>query len=93
MVVNLALITSLISVFITIANFYFGRKEKAIRDKGEVDEDKSDQKLIDYRLTKVEEKLDKILDILDSYDKEIDLRVDKAIERHVELYHKKREDV
>ena len=36
----------------------------------------------------IKEKLDKILDYLNSYDKEIDERVEKALNNHVLLYHK-----
>lgn len=85
---ELALALSILASVISVLNFVLSRRDKAVKDKGEQDEENSNQKLIDYRLTKVEEKLDKILDFLNSYDKEIDDRVDKAIQVHVQLYHK-----
>ncbi len=86
---EIALALSILSVVITVLNFAFNRKDKAVKDTKELDEDKSDQKLINYRLGQVEVKLDKILDKLDSYDKEIDERVKKAIEQHIREYHRK----
>ena len=86
---EIALALSILSVVITVLNFAFNRKDKAVKDTKELDEDKSDQKLINYRLGQVEVKLDKILDKLDSYDKEIDERVKKAMEQHIREYHRK----
>jgi len=84
---ELAVALSILASVISVASFVLNRRDKAIKDKGELDEESSNQKLIDYRLTQVEKKLDKILDLLDSYDKEIDERVDKALEQHIKLYH------
>lgn len=78
---------SILASVIAVSTFVLNRKDKAVKDTKENDEESSNQKLIDYRLTQVEKKLDRILDILDSYDKEIDLRVDKAIEQHIKMYH------
>lgn len=88
MELTIALAITILNAVISVSNFVINRKDKAVKDTKELDEDKSDQKLIDYRLKKVEEKLDKVLDILDSYDKEIDARVEKAIEQHIKIYHK-----
>ena len=88
---ELTLGLSILASVISVSSFVIARKDKAVRDKGEQDEDSSNQKLIDYRLTQVEKKLDKILEKLDSYDKEIDERIDKALEQHNQLYHKKGE--
>ncbi len=84
---TIALALSILSAVITVSNFVLSRKDKAIKDTKETAEETSDQKLIDYRLTQVEKKLDKILDILDNYDKEIDERVNNALEQHIKLYH------
>ena len=84
---TIALALSILSSVIAVSSFVLNRKDKAIKDKEELDKESSNQQLIDYRLGQVEKKLDKILDILDSYDKEIDNRVEKALENHVKLYH------
>lgn len=84
---QLSTVLSILASVIAVSTFVLNRKDKAIKDTKEIDEESSNQKLIDYRLTQVEKKLDKILDILDSYDKEIDVRVDKALEQHIKMYH------
>lgn len=92
MKIEIALALSIISSAIAVANFWLGRKEKSVKDTKEEGKEKgvdlADKKLIEYRLEQVEKKLDRILDILDSYDKEIDERVGKALDEHVKIYHK-----
>ena len=88
MEVTIALALSVLGSVISVSSFVLSRKDKAIKDKDEQDKECADQKLIDYRLTQVEVKLDKIINILNGYDKEIDERVEKAIQLHVKLYHK-----
>lgn len=84
---QLSTLLSILASVIAVSTFVLNRRDKAVKDTKESDEESSNQKLIDYRLTQVEKKLDRILDILDSYDKEIDIRVEKALEQHVKLYH------
>ena len=84
---QLSTVLSILASVIAVSTFVLNRKDKAIKDTKEVDEESSNQKLIDYRLTQVEKKLDKILDILDSYEKEMDVRIDKALEQHIKMYH------
>lgn len=86
--ITIALVISIIGIFLNIFNFYYSRKKDTITNVKEQDKESSNQLLIDYRLTQVEKKLDKIIDILDTYDKEIDERIDKALEHHIEIYHK-----
>ena len=92
MELTVALALSILGSVIAVSSFVLTRKDKAI-DKVEKDgtekvSSKAEQVLIEYRLEQVEKKLDKIIDILDSYDKEIDERVNKAIDEHIKLYHK-----
>lgn len=79
---------AILGVVLNVFNFYYTRKKETITNVKELDKESSNQQLIDYRLTKVEEKLDKILEKLDTYDKEIDERIDKALQQHVKMYHK-----
>ena len=88
MELTIALAISILSAVMTVANFVVNRKDKAVKDTKEIDEESSNQKLIDYRLTQVEKKLDKIIDILDSYEVEIDKRIEKAMDQHLLIYHK-----
>lgn len=90
--ITVALALSILSTVIAVLNFFFSRKDKVVDDTKELGKEKvvdvADKKLIEYRLEQVEKKLDKILDLLDSYDKEIDERVNKALEQHIKVYHK-----
>lgn len=92
MELTITLVISILSAVISVSNFVLNRKDKAIKDTKDITEDLDkgcyNQQLVDYRLTKVEEKLDKILDILDNYDTEIDKRIEKAIDQHLKIYHK-----
>lgn len=90
--ITVALALSILSTVIAVLNFFFSRKDKVVDDTKELGKEKvvdvADKKLIEYRLEQVEKKLDKILDLLDSYDKEIDERVNKALDQHIKVYHK-----
>lgn len=92
MELTVALALSILSSVIAVSSFVLNRKDKAVKDVKDEDKEKvvdvADKKLIEYRLEQVEKKLDKILDILDSYDKEIDDRVNKALNEHIKIYHK-----
>ena len=90
MEITIALALSILGSVISVSSFVLSRKDKAVKETKENDEECSNQKLIDYRLTQVEKKLDKIINILDSYDKEIDTRIEKALEQHIAIYHRQK---
>ena len=83
MELTIAVAISIISVIITVLNFAFSRKEKAVKDAKE-----TNMALINYRLDELDKNVQKILDKLDTYDKEVDDRIDKAMKDHVKIYHK-----
>lgn len=80
---ELTKIISIISVVIAISSFALNRKDKAVKDAKE-----TNLELINYRLDKLDENVQKILDKLENYESEIDDRIQKAIKQHVEIYHK-----
>lgn len=85
-VLTVALALSILSTVITVSNFVLSRKDKAVKDAKE-----SNQQLIEYQLNELKQDVKSIIAKLDKYDKEFDDRIDKAIELHVELYHKRGE--
>ena len=87
MELTIALALSILGSVIAVSNFVLSRKDKAVKDKEQQDKENTNQTLIDYRLGQVEKKIDKIIDILDNYDLEIDKKIDKAMEQHIKLYH------
>lgn len=81
---EIAIAISILSAVMTVVNFVVNRKDKAVKDTKE-----NHQELIEYQLKELKEDVKKILDILDSYDKDIDDRVQKGIALHEKLYHSK----
>ena len=69
---------------ISIINFALTRKDKAVQDSKE-----SNLSVITYRLDKLDENMQKILDKLDAYELEIDEKIDKALATHIAIYHKR----
>lgn len=84
MELTIAVAISIISVIITVLNFAFSRKEKAVKDAKE-----TNMALINYRLDELDKNVQKILDKLDNYESETDDKIQKALKQHVEIYHKK----
>ena len=85
---ELTIAISIISVVISVTSFVLNRKDKSNKDIKEEQKQFSKHDLIEYRLDKIEKQLEKILDKLDNYDKEIDDKIKKAIEHHIAQLHK-----
>jgi len=89
---------SLVGTILGIYNIIVNRKDKAVKDtkeqNQELNNERTNQALIDYRLTKVEEKLDRIIDMFDNFEKDIKNEMTNmikiAIEKHEMLYHSKK---
>jgi len=77
-------IISIGAVTISLVTLILNRRDKAVADTKE-----SNLGLINYRLDRLDEKVDKILNKFDTYDKEVDERIEKAILGHIEMYHKR----
>ena len=92
MELTIALALSILSSVISVSSFVLSRKDKAVKDVKDEDKEKmwnvADKKLIEYKLEQLEKKLDKILDKLDTYDKEIEEKINKALDEHIKVYHK-----
>lgn len=80
---EITIVISIISVVIAISSFVLGRKDKAVKDAKE-----NNLELINYRLDKLDENVQKILDKLDTFDSEVEDKIQKAIEHHIKEYHK-----
>jgi hypothetical protein len=81
---ELPLAISIVGTVIAISSFVLSRKDKAVKDAKE-----TNFELINFRLNELDRNVQKILDKLDGYEKEIDVHVEKAIEHHIKEYHKK----
>lgn len=90
MEITLAIIISIISTVISVTNFTLGRKDKSNKDIKEEQKQFDKNNLIEYRLTKIEQNIEKVLNKLDVYEKEIDDRIKIAIDNHIAIYHNKK---
>lgn len=88
MELTIALAISIIGVVISVSSFVLSRKDKAVTHEAEEQKQFSKHDLIQYRLEKIEQNIEKILNKLDFYDKEIEEKVNKAIAVHIANYHK-----
>lgn len=87
MELTVALAISIIGCVISVCNFVLGRKDKSVKDNVEEQKQFSKHDLIEYRLTKIEQNIEKILSKLDKYEKEIDERIEIAMKNHIAIYH------
>ena len=83
MELTIALALSILGSVISVSTFVLNRKDKAVKDAKE-----TNLELINYRLDELDKNVQKILDKLDNYDSEIDIRIEKAIKHHISEYHK-----
>ena len=79
------LIISIISVVIAVSSFVLNRKDKS---NDNVKDESYHLGQIDTKLKNIEIMLNKIENKLDTYDSEIDDRIEKAINNHIKEYHK-----
>ena len=86
MELTIALAISIISCVISVSSFVVNRKDKSNQD---TEKDSYKWGSIDEKLANIEKTLAKIEDKLDSYDKEVEEKIDIAIAHHVNEYHKK----
>lgn len=82
---EIALAISILSVVITVVNFALSRKDKT---KNETEKDSYKWGSIDEKLSNIEKTLSKIEDKLDTYDKEIDEKIEMALNHHIKEYHR-----
>lgn len=83
MELTIALSISIISVVITVSNFVLNRKDKAIKDTKE-----NNQELIKYQLAELKEDVKSILAKLDKYDEDVEKKIGSAMDLHIKMYHK-----
>ena len=89
MELTVTLAISILGVVISVSSFVLSRKDKSNKVIKEEQKQFDKHHLIEYRLEKIEQNIEKILNKLDFYDKEIDERVEKALKNHILQYHNK----
>ena len=87
---EITLAIAIISCVISVSGFVLNRKDKSNKDIKEEQKQFDKNNLIEYRLTKIEQNIEKILNKLDVYEKEIDDRIKIAIDNHIAINHNKK---
>ena len=70
MELTIALALSILASVISVSNFVLSRKDKAVKDTKEENEQNSNQVLINYKLGELSKKVDQVITKLDSYERE-----------------------
>ena len=84
MELTIALALSILGSVLSVSTFVLNRKDKAVQETKE-----NHQELIEYQLKELKEDVRTILNKIDKYDKDIDERIDKAMNLHIKMYHAK----
>lgn len=88
MELTVVLCISILGCVISVAGFVLNRKDKSNNEVKEEQKEFSKHDLIEYRLQKIEQNIEKILNKLDTFDKEVKKEIKTALENHVAIYHK-----
>lgn len=83
-----SMIVSIASCIVSIIALFLNRKDKNKEDTAEEVKQYSKHDLIEWRLEDLTKKVDKILDKLDTYDKEVDEKLKTAFKHHINEFHK-----
>lgn len=81
-------IISCVSIIISIITFIKNGKKDV---KADTSKDSYKWGQLDEKLNNLEKQVNKILDKLDTFELEVDTKIQKAIDQHIETYHKKHE--
>ena len=87
---DISMAIAIIGCVIGVLSFFFGRRDKSVKDNGE-EQYKMGQ--IDAKLETISKQIENLSQKLDNFDREIDLRIEKAIETHILAYHKENKNV
>ena len=82
---QLSLALSILASVISVSSFVLNRKDKSNQD---TEKDSYKWGSIDEKLSNIEKTLAKIEDKLDTYDKEVDEKINDALKHHINEYHK-----
>lgn len=82
---QLSLAISILASVISVSSFVLNRKDKSNQD---TEKDSYKWGSIDEKLSNIEKTLAKIEDKLDTYDKEVDDKINDALKHHINEYHK-----
>lgn len=85
MQLTIALSLSILGTVISVLSLIFNRKDKSNKD---TEETSYRQGQLDMQIKQILAKLEKIDKKLDTYDREIEERIEVALKNHIAIYHK-----
>ena len=88
MKIEIGLLISLGGVLLSVITVYIAIKKNTKVDVEEQAKKVANEKIIQYQLDEIKEEIKKILVKLDGFERDIEEKINKAIEHHVEVYHK-----
>jgi len=77
-------IIAIIGSILGVVTYFSNKKDKAVKDTKE-----NNYELIKYQISEIKEDVKTILGKFDNYEKDIDEKIEKAIDLHIKLYHTK----
>ena len=86
MAMDITMVIAIIGCVIGVVSFFFARKDKGIKDT-ESSSYKWGQ--FDQKLENISKQIEVISNKLDRYDKEMDEKIQKAMDTHILAYHHK----
>ena len=88
MKIEISLLIALGGVLLSAITVYIAIKKNTKVDVKEQAEKAANEKIIQFQLNELKEDVKKILAKFDNLEKDIDERISKAMEHHIEVYHK-----
>ena len=88
----LPMIISIIGCVVSVTALILTRKDKNKENTTEEVKQYAKHDLIEYRLDELSKKVDKILDKLDTTEKEMDEKIKVAFNHHINEYHKQEKE-
>ena len=85
MELTLPLIISILGAIMSVVSLVLNRKDKSNKD---TEKESYRQGQLDMQIKQILAKLEKIDKKLDTYDREIEERIDVALKNHIAIYHK-----
>lgn len=83
---EISTIISVGALVVSGATLILNRRDKAVTETKE-----TNMGLINFRLDQLDKNVQRILDKLETYEKETDEKIEKAIRQHEQVYHNKGE--
>ena len=88
MKIEISLLIAFGGVLLSAITVYIAIKKNTKVDVEEQAKKEADIKIIQYQLNELKDDVKKILSKIDMFDKDVNERIEKAIEHHIEVYHK-----